>query len=80
MSLLNKKGLNLTPKAGLKASRSLDGRWIAWIEQDGLPLTEESGRTRTFEGSSCYQAQCRAYQWYFPETSFAQQFHQLISS
>lgn len=80
MTLLRKRGLRVTPDTGMKASRTIDGHWVAWIEQDGTPVTGESGQPRLFEGSSRYQAQCRAYQWYCPGATFVEQFRNLVSS
>ena len=80
MPSLRKRGLSLTPEAGLKTSRQPDGRWVAWIERDGTPITcEESGKPRIFEGSTRYQAQCSAYRWYCPESSFTVQVKGLLN-
>lgn len=80
MPSLRKKGLSLTPEAGLKASRTPEGFWVAWIERDGTPITCESGKPRLFEGSTRYQAQCSAFRWYCPENSFAQRMSRLLNA
>lgn len=64
-------------EASLKTQRTPDGRWVAWIERNGQPLTCEAGRPRLFEGPTCYQAQCRAYRWLSPEKSFLEQIRRL---
>lgn len=80
MPSLRKKGLRLTSEAGLKTSRTPDGQWVAWIEQDGSPVTCESGKPRLFEGSTRYQAQCSAFRWYCPENTLIEQFRGLRNS
>lgn len=78
MPSLRKRGLSLTPEAGLKTSRTPDGQWVAWIERDGSPITCESGKPRLFEGCTRYQAQCSAYRWYCPERTFGQRVRELL--
>lgn len=78
MPSLRKRGLSLTPEAGLKTSRTPDGQWVAWIERDGAPITCEAGKPRLFEGSTRYQAQCNAFRWYCPEKAFTKQFNSLL--
>lgn len=80
MLSLRKKGLSLTPEAGLKTSRTPDGLWVAWIERDGTPITCEFGKPRLFEGCTRYQAQCSAFRWFCPEQAFTQQFRDVIRS
>lgn len=70
MLSLCKKGLRLGSEAGLKTSRTQDGQWVAWIELDGQPLTGDTGKPKLFEGPTRYQAQCRAFRWYSPESIF----------
>lgn len=66
---LRKSGLRVSPKASLKASQTRDGQWVVWLEFKGLPITDDTGLPRLFEGPTRYQAQCAAYRWYFPESS-----------
>ncbi|GMU56156.1 MAG: hypothetical protein AMXMBFR33_53020 [Candidatus Xenobia bacterium] len=47
----------------LRTREQLDGSWLAWIEQRGVPLEGASGKPRLFTGSTCYQAQCEASRW-----------------
>ncbi|MCE7869535.1 hypothetical protein DYH09_04055 [bacterium CPR1] len=56
-------GLEVAPGLTLRTREQLDGGWLAWIEQGGVPLEETSGKPRLFAGSSCYQAQCEASRW-----------------
>jgi hypothetical protein len=71
MLQLRKTGLKLCEKSTLKASETKDGRWVAWLEVQGIPLNDEIGKPRLFEGHTRYQAQCAAYRWYFPDPANA---------
>lgn len=69
MLQLRKSGLRVSGKANLKASETKDGKWVAWMELQGIPVSNDSGRPLLFEGSTRYQAQCAAYRHFFPEAS-----------
>jgi len=75
MLQLRKCGLRLTTQASMKASQTPDGSWLVWLELDGRPLTDETGRPRVFEGPTRYQAQCKAYRWYSLEPVFRSEDH-----
>ncbi|MFA5508053.1 MAG: hypothetical protein WC314_10345 [Vulcanimicrobiota bacterium] len=70
MLQLRKCGLRLTSQASMKASQTLDGNWVVWLELGGKPLTDEVGKPRLFEAPTRYQAQCKAYRWYSLEPVF----------
>ena len=66
---LRKPGLRLSQKADIKASQTREGQWLAWLEVQGTPVSDEVGKPRLFHGHTRYQAQCAAYRWYFPNAN-----------
>lgn len=68
MFKLRKSGLRVSGKARLRASQTSQGKWVAWLEVQGEPVGSEGGKPKLFEGHTRYQAQCKAYRWYFPNS------------
>lgn len=64
MLQVRKCGLKLTSQATMKASQTPCGEWVVWLELDGVPLADDAGKPKLFEGHTRYQAQCKAYKWY----------------
>lgn len=63
-------GLTIGPGAALKSRQADDGSWFAWIEVEKRSVETSGGQARVFNAPTRYQAQCQAYRWFYPESSF----------
>ena len=56
------KGFEVGPNQVLYTSRSKDGMWSAWVE-DEAPVSPCDQTLKVFEGGSADQAQIKAIRW-----------------
>ena len=57
-----RKGFEVAPNQALYTTRSQDGQWSAWLE-DEAPSSPCGETIKVFVGDSAFQAQVKAIRW-----------------